>query len=131
MAHSWFWQQQEARMDGKASETTDSVNVRIMQLLHPTWINMGGYFNDGAGHGYVTPDFEHSVDACMAALPDDDGHLYDCKIVQLLAGGFEAHLVRDTPPLGVVGKWQARGTTRAEALARALDAMLAQEAGDE
>ena len=42
MAHSWFWQQQEARMDGKASETTDSVNVRIMQLLHPTWINMGG-----------------------------------------------------------------------------------------
>ena len=40
------------------SETTqDSVNARIMQLLHPTWTNMGGYFNDGAGHGYVTPDF--------------------------------------------------------------------------
>jgi len=55
-------------MDGKASEATDSVNARIMQLLHPTWINMGGYFNDGAGHGYVTPDFEGSVDASLAAL---------------------------------------------------------------
>ena len=107
------------------SETTqDSVNARIMQALHPTWINMGGYFNDGAGHGYVTPDFEHSVDASLAALPVNDGHLYDCKIVQLLAGGFEAHLVQDTPPLGVANKWQADGATRAAALAHALEALL-------
>ena len=59
-------------MDGKVSEA-DSVNARIMQALHPTWINMGGYFNDGAGHGYVTPDFEHSVDASIKLVEDDLG----------------------------------------------------------
>ena len=73
MAHTWFMQQQEARMDGKASEAMDSMNARIMQRLHLTWINMGGYFNDGAGHGYVTPDFEHSVDAALSLVAHDIG----------------------------------------------------------
>lgn len=69
------------------------------------------------------PDFKHDLNAGMNAVPANDGHLYDWKIVQLLAGGFEAHLVRDTPPLGVAQKWQARGTTRAWAVANTLDAM--------
>lgn len=101
------------------SETTqDSVNARIMQLLHPTWTNMGGYFNDGAGHGYVTPDCEHSVDASLAAIdprrnvefyPDYDGKSQVCWI--------EALTIHED-------SYRGEGTTRAEALAHALEALL-------
>ena len=107
---TWFMQQQEARMDGKVSEA-DSVNARIMQLLHPTWIYMGGYFNDGAGHGYVTPDFEGSVDASLAVLPE---HI--TVSIQQSKQGFRCVLL---PLYG-----EGRGTTRAEALAHALEALL-------
>ena len=107
------------------SETTqDSVNARIMQALHPTWINMGGYFNDGAGHGYVTPDFEESVDASLAALPD---HMaVDFKATQngFPLGHYQVILADWTIHDGRVWRWQADGATRAAALAHALEALL-------
>ena len=109
------------------SETTqDSVNARIMQALHPTWTNMGGYFNDGAGHGYVTPDCEHSVDACLAVLPEpDDERGCSVELAHRWKGKYQA-VIRDYAVVDNINShaYVGEGATRAEALAHALLAYL-------
>ena len=115
-------------MDGKASEA-DSVNARIMQLLHPTWTNMGGYFNDGAGHGYVTPDFEESVDAVLAALPEHMAIDFRATQDGKPLGFYRVSLMDWTIMGGRAWKWDNEGATRAEALARALLAWAQRQEG--
>lgn len=110
------------------SDTTMSLNEQVMRALHPTWVKMGGYFNDCEGRGYVTPDFEHSADASLEVLRSE------VVVVELNLALRAARITDYTKPIGEPPRTYSAGydepcETAETALARALLAWARKEAG--
>lgn len=70
------------------------------------------------------PDYAADLNALLVLLPKDNS-LYHVAIYEQVAPyGFIGVIFRADPPLGQTGRWEGSGATRAEALARALLALL-------
>lgn len=141
-------------MDGKVSETQDSVNVRIAKLLgwRVEWRNNAYYalirpggteYEGDTREEYIAlygdsqseaeawqhaPDLEHSVDACLAALPEDYAvEIWQARDMLSPDDNYRARIVpipfQYTTAIGV-REFKATGATRAAALATAFEALL-------
>lgn len=138
-AKTWFMHQQEAKANAMSETMQDSVNVQIAKLMgYRTrkaqrrtnyWLLVDPNGDEGielasseAEAWQHAPDFEHSVDACLAAI----GESSDVFFMYTDSGD---RLVKLTPrPFSVdegeYGHFYGRGATRAEAAAAALLAYL-------